>query len=96
MTSLDFLILALMVVLPFAVGIAPLLLPRKYLRPWGPVLAALTLGGMVCLLAAFRNVPHPYHQLTIFPFAIGWLLAAFLLPLRARQGYRPLSTRCRH
>jgi hypothetical protein len=85
MTLLDGLVLALLIIVPFAAGIAPLLLPRRYLRPWGAVLSILTISVMVTIIVVLRDVPYPYHLMAVFPFAIGWLLCIALMPFRLRK-----------
>ena len=84
MALVDALTLALMIVVPLGIGAAPLLLPRAYLRTWGPLLSIALLIGAVWLVIALRDAPHPFHLALLFPFGIGWLGAAFLMPVRLR------------
>lgn len=84
MPVLDVLTLALAILVPLGVGIAPLFLPRAYLRTWGPLLSAALLIAAIWLVIALRDAPHPYHLAVLLPFGIGWLLSVFLMPMRIR------------
>ena len=85
MTAVDALAIALMIIVLFGLGTAPLLLPRAYLRPWGPLLSLALLLGAAWLMVALREAPHPYHYAALIPFGIGWLLGVLLMPIRLRR-----------
>ena len=85
MAAADILTLALLILVPLALGIALLLLPRAYLRPWGPLLLLVLMLGASAVVVAHRDVPHPYHLMLLIPFGIGWIVPAALMPIRLRR-----------
>ena len=85
MTLIDVIGMALVILMPLAVGIAPLFLPQRYLLPWGLVLLGLTLAGSVWLVLDALHQSRPLPLMLAIPFAVGWILAAGLMPLKLRR-----------
>ena len=76
--------LALLVLLSFALGLTPVLLPatvRLSVR-WG--LALLLFAASLWFNRVMSAAPHPYHLILLAPFWLAWVFGVIVLPFHPR------------